>query len=83
MSAMPSTRLAIVRQALDDIVERLDELPASPRVLELREKADSYNRIVRHWDVDPPTEDARAAMLKIVIELNVAVIEAGKGLSGP
>jgi hypothetical protein len=83
MSLMPSTRLAIVRQALDDILERLDELPASPRVLDLRQKADSYAQIVRRWDTEPPTEGARAAMLKTVLELNVAVIEAGKAHPAP
>jgi hypothetical protein len=76
---MPSTRIAIVRQALDDIVERLGEMPASTRVLELRQKADAYDRIVRQWDAEPPVERARASMLKSVIELNVEVIEAGKG----
>jgi hypothetical protein len=80
---MPSTRLAIVRQALDDIVERLDEMPDSPRLLELRKKADSYGRVVRRWEAEPPTEGARAAMLKCVLELNVEVIEAGKGQLTP
>jgi hypothetical protein len=75
---MPSTRIAIVRQALDDIVERLGEMPASSRVLELRLKADSYQRVVRDWDADPPSEAVRASVLKNVLELNVAVIEAGK-----
>jgi hypothetical protein len=80
---MPSTRLAIVRQALDDIIERLDEMPESPRFVELRKKAESYGRVVRRWDTEPPTEGARAAMLKSVLELNVEVIEAGKGKSTP
>jgi hypothetical protein len=74
----PSTRIAIVRQALDDILERLDEMTASSRVVELREKARSYDLLVRGWDSRPPTEEARAALLKTVLELNVAVIEAGK-----
>jgi hypothetical protein len=74
----PSTRIAIVRQALDDILERLEEMSASSRVLELRDKARSFDLIVQGWDSRPPTEQARAAMLKTVLELNVAVIEAGK-----
>ena len=75
---MPSTRLAIVRQALDDILERLEEMPASAKVLALREKAHTYDRMVRGWDARPPSEGARASMLKSVLELNVDVIEAGK-----
>jgi len=78
---MPSTRLAIVRQALDDILERLDEMPHSTHVLGLLEKARSYDRAVRGWDARPPTAEARAAMLKTVLELNVEVIEAGKTAS--
>jgi len=74
----PSTRISIVRQALDDILERIEEMAASPGVVELREKARSYDLIVQGWDSRPPTEQARAAMLKAVLELNVAVIEAGK-----
>jgi hypothetical protein len=74
----PSTRIAIVQQALDDILERIEEMNASPGVVELREKARSYDLIVKGWDARPPTEQARAAMLKVVLELNVAVIEAGK-----
>jgi hypothetical protein len=38
-----STRLAIVQQALSDIVERLAEMPTSPRVVELRHKASSFD----------------------------------------
>jgi hypothetical protein len=75
---MPSTRIAIVRQALDDILERLEEMPSSSPVLSLREKARAYDLIVRGWDARPPTEEARASMLKSVLELNVDVIEAGK-----
>jgi hypothetical protein len=73
-----STRLSICKQALDDILERLNEMPATPRVRELRAKATSYERVVRAWDARPPTEQERSAMLKNVIDLNVEVIAAGK-----
>jgi len=73
-----STRLAIVQQALSDIVERLAEMPTTPRVVELRHKATSYDVVVQTWDTRPPTETARAAMLKSVLDLSVEVIEAGK-----
>jgi len=75
-----STRLAIVRQALDDILERLEEMPGTPQVVGLRDKARSHDRVVRGWDARPPSEESRATMLKAVLELNVEVIEAGKSL---
>jgi|HubBroStandDraft_2_1064218.scaffolds.fasta_scaffold32347_3 hypothetical protein len=73
-----STRLAIVQQALADIVERLSEMPTTPRVVELRHKASSYDVVVKTWEARPPTETARAGMLKSVLDLNVEVMEAGK-----
>lgn len=75
----PSTRLAIVEQSLIDTVERLRELPASPRVRELRAKAEGYERAVRTWATRPPTQEQRAALLRIVLELNVEVIALGRG----
>lgn len=73
-----STRLNIVRQALDDILERLSELAPTARVRELRTKAMGYDRAVRGWESRPPTEQERSAMLRNVIDLNVDVIAAGK-----
>jgi hypothetical protein len=76
-----STRLAIVQQALSDIVERLAEMPTTPRVVELRHKASSFDVVVKTWEARPPTETARASMLKSVIDLSVEVMEAGKAES--
>jgi hypothetical protein len=75
---LKSTRLAIVQQALADIVERLAEMPETPRVLELQAKASAFDKVVLAWVTEPPTEAARAAMLKSVLDLSVQVIEAGK-----
>ncbi len=69
-----STRLNIVDQAIVDTLERLRELPVSPRVRELRAKAEVYERALRAWSTRPPTEEARAALLKLVLELNVEAI---------
>ncbi len=71
-----STRMNIVRQALDDILERLSDLAPNARVRELRAKAMAYDRAVRAWESRPPTEQERSAMLKHVIDLNVEVIAA-------
>jgi hypothetical protein len=78
-----STRLAIVQQALADIQERLAEMPLTPRVLDLREKAASQERAVRSWEARPPTDSVLAATLKAVLELHVSVMETGKSLAPP
>jgi len=74
----PSTRLAIVEQSLIDTNERLREIPAGPRVRELRTKAEVYERALRAWVTRPPTEEQRAALVKLVLELNVDVIALGR-----
>ncbi len=73
-----STSLAIVEQSLTDTLERLRELPAGPRVRELRAKAEGYERALRAWMVRPPSEEQRAALLKLVLELNVEVMALGR-----
>lgn len=78
-----STRLAIVEQSLNDTVERLNELPPGPRVRELRTKAEGFQRALRTWTVSPPTEEQRAALLKLVLELNLEVMALGRGASKP
>jgi hypothetical protein len=74
-----STRLNIVEQSIHDTVERLRELPAGPRVRELRAKAEGYERALRAWTVRPPTEEQRSALLRLVLELNVEVMTLGRG----
>jgi hypothetical protein len=73
-----STRLAIVEQALVDTVERLRDIAPSPRVRELRAKAEGYERALRAWVSRPPTEEQRHALLRLVLELNVEVIALGR-----
>ncbi len=73
-----STRLAIVEHAINDTLLRLRDLPAGPRVRELRAKAEGYERAVRAWAQVPPSEEQRAALLRLVLDLNVEVIALGK-----
>jgi hypothetical protein len=73
-----STRMSIVDQSLTDTIERLSELPAGPRVRELRAKAEGFERALRTWSVRPPTEEQRAALLKLVLDLNVEVMSLGR-----
>lgn len=77
-----STRLAIVEQAIVDTLERLQDLGTNPRVRELRTKAEGYERALRAWATRPPTEEQRAALLRLVLELNVEVIDLGKAERG-
>ena len=77
-----STRLNIVDQAIVDTLERLRDLPGSPRVRELRAKAEVYERALRAWTSRPPTEEARAALLKLVLELNMEAITLSRQQRG-
>lgn len=74
MSKGGSTRLAIVEKSLNDTIERLSELPPSPRVRELRNKAEGFERALRAWSVRPPTEEQRSTLLKLVLDLNLEVM---------
>jgi hypothetical protein len=77
-----STRLAIVEKSLADTLERLRELPAGPRVRELRAKAEGFERALHAWTVRPPTEEQRAALMKVVLDLNVEVMALGRRVGG-
>jgi hypothetical protein len=81
MSKVGSTRLAIVEKSLQDTLERLSELAPGPRVRELRAKAQGFERALRGWAVRPPTEEQRAALLKLVLDLNVEVMALGRSES--
>src|SRR5580693_5054453 len=82
MAAGKSTRISIVEQSLADILERLADLHPTDGTLmklrELRTKAFAYERTTKAWVANPPSEAQRQAMLKLVIELNVAVMELSK-----
>jgi len=73
-----STRFAIVEQSLADANERLHDHVGSPRVRELRSRAQTYDRALQSWKTLPPTEEQRAALLKLVLELHLEVIALGK-----
>jgi hypothetical protein len=70
--------LAIVEKSLADTVERLRELPANARTRELRAKAEGFERALHAWSVRPPTEEQRATLLKLVLELNMDVMKVGR-----
>jgi hypothetical protein len=82
MAVGKSTRISIVEQSLADILERLADLhPTDSTMVKLRElrtKAFAYERTTKAWIANPPSEAQRQAMLKLVIELNVSVMELSK-----
>lgn len=73
-----SVRLSIVEQSLNDSLERLRELPSTPRVRELRTRARTYERATQAWSHAPPSDEQRSALVKLVLELNVDVMELGR-----
>lgn len=77
-----STRLDIVRTALDDIVARLSDAALTDQVRDLRRRAARYERIVHHWQTKPPTEEERSTVMRDVLELEMAVIALGRRPAG-
>ena len=73
-----STRVTIVEDGLADVFERLKDLPDTTEVRELRGRAAYYQRVVEAWSAAPPTPEQRASMMRLVLELNVAIMKAGQ-----
>ena len=46
---------------------------------ELRAKAEGYERALRAWMLRAPTEEQRATLLRLVLELNVEAMALGRG----
>jgi hypothetical protein len=73
-----STRLSILNHALGDVMERLGELPVTAETDALRARARLAEKQIEHWKMKPPSDEARAALLRSVIDLNVEVMRVGK-----
>jgi len=67
-------QLTIIDEALAEALDRLDQLPVSPRVRELRARAISYRAAIALWPQCPPTVNQRRAMLDCVMALHAAVL---------
>ena len=76
--ALKSTRFSSSRSRSKTAWSACADLPATPRVRELRMKALAYERAVRACVITPPTEEQRAAMVKLVLEMNVEVMGLSK-----
>jgi hypothetical protein len=53
-------------------------MPPSPRVRELLQRARTFEHRVQGWASRQPTSQERAEMLKLVLELNVEVMNYGR-----
>jgi hypothetical protein len=65
--------LAVLKDAIGVVLRRLAALPPSPRVEELRAKAEGYLRSTEGWVVSPPDADERDKVMKDVLMLHVEV----------
>lgn len=74
-----STRLSIVHHALEEIHERLADLPKNKETEALQAIARRYASEVVRWEKEPPDEATRAALLRRIIDLDVEVIRASGG----
>jgi hypothetical protein len=73
-----STRLVIVERSLEDAKQRLQELPPGPKARELRAKLESYERALRAWTASSASDEQRAILVKLALELNVEIIALGR-----
>jgi hypothetical protein len=71
-----SVRLSIIETALEDVTERLRELPPTRDAEALSELAQRYRDEYASWEGTAPDADARAELVKSVLELNVRVMQA-------
>lgn len=73
-----STRISIVEKSLQDILERILELPHGPIAQDLHRKARTVAFSVAKWGSKPPTREEREKALGEVLTLNIEVMEASK-----
>lgn len=71
-----STRISIVEKSLQDIMERILELPRGPTAVELHRKAHEIALSVATWQRVAPSREDRQAALGRVLALNIEVINA-------
>jgi hypothetical protein len=74
--AAPSD-LAIIHQALEDVIGRLDAAPQTPLVQQLSARALSFRRRVGAWAAAAPANEVCAAVRRAVLDMNIAVMQSG------
>lgn len=80
--AHPSRQLSLVRSPIDVIVRRLSALPSSPRVEELRLKAEECLREVDGWLASPPTAEELNRLMRRVLKLHTDVARLEREMAG-
>jgi hypothetical protein len=73
-----STRVDIVREAIDDIVERLEEMHPSPRRDALAQRAAELLDRVEGPSWDTATDDQRGATVQAALDLAVEMMQASR-----
>jgi len=71
----PSSKLSVVRDAIDVVLRGLSTLPSSPEIDELRKKAEGFRREAEGWSSAPPTAEDRERLMKLVLKLHVDVLK--------
>jgi hypothetical protein len=67
-----------VERAIEDAKQRLQELPSGPEMRALQAKLESYERAFKAWTTSSATEEQRALLVKLVLELNMQIIALGR-----
>lgn len=73
-----STRISIVEKSLQDILDRILELPPGPLANELHAKARTVAFSIAAWTKKAPTREERERALNEVLALNIEVMQASK-----
>ena len=60
----------LVENTLAIVVESLDQLVTSPKTRELHGRARSFKRVLDRWSASPPTDEQRAALRDLVVQLH-------------
>jgi hypothetical protein len=73
MKRQSTTKLSVVRDAMDVVVRRLAALPSSPEIEELRVKAESFRQEANGWTSVHPGAEDRERLMKHVLKLHIDV----------
>jgi hypothetical protein len=79
----PSTKLSVVRDAIDVVLRRLSALPPSPEIDELRKKAEGFRREAEGWSSAPPAAEVRERLMKLVLKIHVEVAKLEREIAEP
>lgn len=68
-----SKRLALARDAIESVTQRLSTLPPTPEVEELWRRIEDCRQQVDEWASSTPTVEQRETVMKHVLGLHTAV----------